>query len=385
MPRRRKHEEHMNHEAWAIPYGDLVTLLLAFFVVMYAISSLNEGKYRVLSDSLFAAFRGAPRSMQPIQVGEKQVGSGADIKTTIVEQAMIEGQPRSMLAPVPVKTGMPERQAAEAELNARQSARARALQQVADEVARAMDSLVKANMVVIRRTDFWIEVEIQTDILFPSASAQLEPGAVSVIEKLGEALAPFPNAIRVEGHTDNRPIRTVAFISNWELSAARAGTVVRVLASKGVHPGRLAVIGYGENRPSHTNDNIEGRNANRRVIVVILSTEGAAAARPTQTIPDEAKQEAGPADPNALPLPAAEPGAAAPLPTAETTALPATSTAATTSPASALPATTVPAATAPVGALAPRPSGTSPPAAAPAPVAGTLRSGNPAGSANPPR
>jgi chemotaxis protein MotB len=271
MARRKRHEDHLNHEAWAIPYGDLVTLLLAFFVVMYAISSVNEGKYRVLSDSLFAAFRGAPRTMQPIQVGEKQVGSGADVKTTLVEQAMIEGQPRSMLAPLPVKNNAPAR--AEAELNAKQSARARALQQVADEVAKAMDDLVKANLVIVRRTDFWIEVEIKTDILFPSASAQLEPGAVGVIEKLGDALAPYPNLVRVEGHTDNRPIKTVAFISNWELSAARAGSVVRVLASKGVAPSRLAVIGYGENRPTHPNDSVDGRNANRRVVVVILSGE----------------------------------------------------------------------------------------------------------------
>lgn len=288
----------MNHEAWAIPYGDLVTLLLAFFVVMYAISSLNEGKYRVLSDSLFAAFRGAPRTMQPIQVGEKQVGSGADVKTTLVEQAMIEGQPRSMLAPVPVKTGLPEPKTADpGELNAKQTARAKALQQVADEVAKAMDDLVKANLVVVRRTDFWIEVEIKTDILFPSASAQLGPNAVGVIEKLGEALKPYPNAIRVEGHTDNRPIKTVAFISNWELAAARAGSVVRVLASKGVAPNRLAVIGYGENRPIQTNDTPEGRNANRRVIVVILSTDGAPA-KPVDK-PDEKNAPETATDPTA--------------------------------------------------------------------------------------
>ena len=100
--RRKKPEEHGNHEAWAIPYGDLMTLLLAFFVVMYAISSVNAGKYRVLSDSLFAAFRGAPRSMQPIQVGEKQVGTGADLNTTIVQQAMLDGKAQSRLAPMPV-------------------------------------------------------------------------------------------------------------------------------------------------------------------------------------------------------------------------------------------------------------------------------------------
>jgi chemotaxis protein MotB len=80
---------------------------LAFFVVMYAISSVNEGKYRVVSDSLFAAFRGSPRTLQPVQVGEKQVGSGADIQMTIVQQAMLEGQPRSMLEPSPIKIADP--------------------------------------------------------------------------------------------------------------------------------------------------------------------------------------------------------------------------------------------------------------------------------------
>ena len=102
MPRRHKHEDHINHEAWAIPYGDLITLLLAFFVVMYAISSVNEGKFRVLSDSLQAAFRGAPKSLDPVQVGEKSRGSGADIAVSIVQQAMIDGQPRQMLEAVSV-------------------------------------------------------------------------------------------------------------------------------------------------------------------------------------------------------------------------------------------------------------------------------------------
>src|SRR5215475_11068013 len=104
--RKRRHEEHVNHEGWAIPYGDLITLLLAFFVVMYAISSVNAGKYRVLSDSLFAAFRGTPRTMQPIQVGEKQVGTGADMNATVIQQAMLDGRAQSRLAPVPVTVGM---------------------------------------------------------------------------------------------------------------------------------------------------------------------------------------------------------------------------------------------------------------------------------------
>ena len=78
MARKKKHEEHVNAEAWAIPYGDLVTLLFALFTVMYAMSSVNEGKFRVLSDSLIAAFHGAPKSVQPVNIGEREPGKGGD-------------------------------------------------------------------------------------------------------------------------------------------------------------------------------------------------------------------------------------------------------------------------------------------------------------------
>jgi chemotaxis protein MotB len=275
--RRKKHEEHTNHESWAIPYGDLVTLLLAFFVVMYAISSVNAGKYRVLSDSLFAAFRGSPRTLQPIQVGEKQVGTGADMNATVVQQTVLNGRAQSRLAPVPVNVGMPKSggnaESASGHLPAQAAAAAAALSRVADEVARAMDQLVQKDMVTIRRNDFWIEVEMRTDILFPSGSARIADDAVDIIERLGGVLAPFPNPIRVEGHTDNKPIKTAVFYSNWELSAARAGSVVRVLSTHGVSADRLAVIGYGEQRPIKPNDTAEGRNANRRVVIVILSTD----------------------------------------------------------------------------------------------------------------
>jgi chemotaxis protein MotB len=310
--RKKKHEEHLNHEAWAIPYGDLITLLLAFFVVMYAISSVNEGKYRVLSDALFAAFRGAPRTLEPVQVGEKQVGSGADVRTTLVEQSMLQGQPRSMLAPIPIETGLPKHPgksggAVDPVQSAQAAAAAGALERVADEVLRAMDVLIRANLVFVRHQTTYIEVEIRTDILFPSGSATLSDTAIPVIQKLGNVLKPFPNAIRVEGHTDSRPIATVAFPSNWELSAARAASVVHLFASVGVQPARLAVIGHGEFRPAQSNDTPEGRNANRRVVIVILSTDG--------TVPQGAAPEATkPADETVPPASApAAPALAAPV------------------------------------------------------------------------
>ncbi len=294
MARKRKHEEHSSHEAWAIPYGDLITLLLAFFVVMYAISSVNEGKYRVLSDSLVAAFRGTPRAMEPIQVGEKTQGVGAEGET--FQDEALEGQPRALVPPMTLGNtglvkdeghGRPEqitRKAAEA---------ARALAKVADQLESAMGDLIKDDMVVVRRNDFWIEVEIRTDILFPSASAQLSPTANDVIQRLAKTLAPFKNLIRVEGYTDNRPIKTLAFYSNWELSAARAASVVRVLANGGVDPARLAVIGYGETRPRAGNDTAEGRDKNRRVVMVILSTD----AKPSDAPTTPAAQAATPGSP----------------------------------------------------------------------------------------
>ena len=275
--RHQQHEEHTNHEAWAIPYGDLVTLLLAFFVVMYAMSSVNEGKYRVLSDSLVAAFRGSPRTLQPIQVGEKQVGSGADINMTVVQQAMLEGQPRTMLEGPPMKmTDVLSRGHGTSSSDydseaARDAAAMQELESVAGEVERAMSNLIRDQMIVVRRHGVWVEVEIRTDILFPSGVAILSAEAQSILQQLAETLKPFPNPIRVEGHTDDRPIRSSAFPSNWELSAARAASVVHLFTRSGMDPRRLAVVGLGENRPAESNDTEQGRNMNRRVLLVILS------------------------------------------------------------------------------------------------------------------
>ena len=292
--RQRRHEEHSNHESWAIPYGDLVTLLLAFFVVMYAISSVNAGKYRVLSDSLYAAFRGAPRTPDPIEYG--QTDSGA---TTDLQQHAFKGSHGL----VPTAASASPSAAIPASVAAHSAALAKAseaLSHVADDVERAMQDLVAKKVVTVRRTDLWIEVEIRADVLFPSGVAQLSPSAAGVISQLSGVLAPLPNAIRVEGHTDNVPIRTAVFYSNWELSAARAGSVVRMLAAGGVEPHRLAVMGLGEEHPAQSNDSAQGRNANRRVVVVILSTGLTDADSPllgtprTQVEPQQVLQEVPP-------------------------------------------------------------------------------------------
>ncbi len=284
MARKKKHEEHANHEAWAIPYGDLITLLLAFFVVMYAISSINEGKFRVLSDSLSAAFRGQPRTLEPVQVGQKTRGSGADIAMTIVQQSMIDGQPRKLLEAIPVNS--PDEAGAgpapypgagrtgHAQPLPLDHPAAQQLARVADELEKALQSLVDANLVAIRRHEFWLEVEVKTDILFASGEANLSDKAIPALDALAATLNKYPNPVRVEGHTDNRPINTRYYPSNGELSAARAASVVHRFARSGMNPDRLSVIGFGEYRPAQPNATAAGRDANRRVVIVILAGEG---------------------------------------------------------------------------------------------------------------
>jgi chemotaxis protein MotB len=331
----------MNHEAWAIPYGDLITLLLAFFVVMYAISSVNEGKFRVLSDSLQAAFRGSPKTLEPVQVGEKTRGNGADIAITLVQQASLEGQPRQMLetvslskennkglGPSPSKT--PGKSQIEVVVPPE-------LAKVADDVEKSLASLVDAQLVTVRRHSFWIEVEIRADILFPSGVAVLSPSALPALNALAKALAPYPNPIRVEGHTDNVPIKTVLFPSNWELSSARAASVVHLLANGGVTPNRLSVIGLGEWHPIHPNDNAANRNQNRRVMLVILSGAADSPDGQPMVMPDIDPRE--PAQPLAVPGESATPIAQSSTPGMAPVPAP---TAAATTATSRLPLTVTP-------------------------------------------
>jgi len=279
MARKKKHEEHMNHEAWAIPYGDLVTLLFALFTVMYAMSSVNEGKFRVLSDSMIAAFNGAPKSLRPLNIGEKEPGKGGEkplvgiVPTALIKIKDQRSTPDGSLSPRdPTMT----EGAASRDLPG-------ALIRMQRQVQDAMQSLIDAKLVTVRRENMWLEIEINADILFPSGAGEFAPAAEPVLDKLAEVLKPFPNPIRVEGHTDDRPIRTTAFPSNWELSAARAASVVHQFTRQGIDPLRLEIVGFGEFHPRQPNDTSEGRNANRRVVVLVLEEVSAGATMTART------------------------------------------------------------------------------------------------------
>ncbi|MFC4727306.1 flagellar motor protein MotD [Coralloluteibacterium thermophilus] len=280
MARRKRHEEHQNHEAWAIPYADLLTLLLAFFVVMYAISSLNEGKYRVLSNSLSEAFGGSPRSIQPIQVGPV---APAEVSPEHVRPVPlgVRANPIRLSPSMRAANGpqLAERRPAYLPVSIPSNDRERfmyrgaqqQLRSIAARLQAALEDLVREDLVVMRREQLWLEVEIKSDILFPSGSAVLSLSALETIARLGAILAEVPNDVHVEGHTDDVPISTAQYPSNWELSAARAASVVHSLAVQGVAQDRMAVVGQGEFRPRESNATPEGRNANRRVVLVILA------------------------------------------------------------------------------------------------------------------
>jgi chemotaxis protein MotB len=273
MARKKKHEEHMNHEAWAIPYGDLVTLLFALFTVMYAMSSVNEGKFRVLSDAMIAAFNGAPRSMRPLNMGEPEPGKGGEKPLVgITPTALIKiNNPQD--SPSPASRPLPR------EIPG-------SLIRMQREVQDAMRALIDAKLITVRRESMWLEIEINTDILFPSGSGAFSASAEAVLDKLAEVLKPFPNPIRVEGHTDDRSIHTGAFPSNWELSAARAASVVHQFTKQGIDPLRLEIVGFGEFHPRQPNSSAEGRNANRRVAVLVLEAVTPADATTARTTTD---------------------------------------------------------------------------------------------------
>jgi chemotaxis protein MotB len=274
MARKKKHEEHVNAEAWAIPYGDLVTLLFALFTVMYAMSSVNEGKFRVLSDSMIAAFHGAPKSMQPVNIGDKQPGKGGDKPLVGISPTALMKLKKDIITTdgnqTPRAIGIMDGENSK-DLPGALIRMERAVQD-------AMQKLIDANLVTVRRENMWLEIEINADILFPSGAAGFASSAEPVLDKLAEVLKPFPNPIRVEGHTDDRPVHTAAYPSNWELSAARAASVVHEFTKAGIDPLRLEIVGFGEFHPRQTNATQDGRNANRRVAILVLEAVAPGAA-----------------------------------------------------------------------------------------------------------
>jgi len=245
VSRRSGEDSPENHERWLVSYADFITLLFAFFVVMYALSTVNEGKYRVLSDSISAAFRNIPGN---------SVG------------AMVQINPS---APMPMTLPLKKPQVSNLKTDVNRQKNRELLRNKAKEITTALAPLVEQGQVRVTEGALGITVEINASVLFDSGAAQLQVPAVRALRAVGEILATTDFPIIVEGHTDNAPISTTLFPSNWELSGARAASVVRLFVDTGVAPQRLTATGYAEQRPVADNASPEGRQRNRRVAITM--------------------------------------------------------------------------------------------------------------------
>lgn len=237
---KKKHEEHENHERWLVSYADFITLLFAFFVVMYSISSVNEGRFRTVSDSIKAALHpivSPPAIPTPFQVGNNK--------------------PSSIVPNV-----VPSRDMA-----------VRRLQQA----LKTLQASVRPETVQITEPgDSTIVLSLPELVLFESGAATLRAEAMPFLQALAEALIELDRQIKVQGHTDNVPMRSAQFPSNWELSAIRAVMVVRALGELyGVPSQNLSAVGFADSRPVTDNQTPENRAKNRRVEIVVLERKQA--------------------------------------------------------------------------------------------------------------
>jgi chemotaxis protein MotB len=232
---KKKHEEHENHERWLVSYADFITLLFAFFVVMYSISSVNEGKFRTVSDSIKAALNPivSPASTSvPFTVGQNKA---VTVNPTI------------------------------------DSAKEPAVRRLR-EIMRSLKNETHLEIIQLKElTNGDIVLTLPDTVLFRSGESILRPEARPFMQAIGEVLIELDRHVRVEGHTDNVPISTVQFPSNWELSATRAVTVVRTLSEQyGVQADHLTAVGHADSRSLTDNLTPESRAKNRRVEIVVM-------------------------------------------------------------------------------------------------------------------
>lgn len=254
MARRRKQEieQPENHDRWLVSYADFITLLFAFFVVMYSISSVNSKKYQTLTEALGEAFHYEEKLLKP-------------------QQPIDIGTPPTVIQPIELEHPATEEELKRQQLSSEILQEKRRLKEVSLELEDVLEPYIEEELVAVKRHDFWVELEMNSELLFESGEVELSPKAVSVLAEVAGMIKSLPNVINVEGHTDNVPINTVEFPSNWDLSTARATSVVRELILNGVPAKRLVAVGYGEFHPIADNDTDAGRFKNRRVVLVLMS------------------------------------------------------------------------------------------------------------------
>jgi len=267
MVRRRQQEIHINNERWLVSYADFITLLFAFFVVMYSISQVNQSKYRVLSETFLQAFN-QPNDSKANPLPQEKANPSNDAVTPL---DMGKTATEEHVQPPPIVI---VEDTAKPEMNAQSNTTAKTqtadeLTQISDLVNEKFSQLINDQMIKVSSNELWLQIELNDSILFSSGGVDISPKAQVIFTEIANILKNYENPIQVEGFTDNVPIKNARYPTNWELSSARATEIVKFLAEKNIAPERLAAVGYGEFQPVASNDTEAGRAQNRRVAIMV--------------------------------------------------------------------------------------------------------------------
>ncbi len=267
MVRRKQQDIHVNQERWLVSYADFITLLFAFFVVMYSISQVNQSKYRVLSETFVQAFN-QPNDSKANPMPQEQTNPSNDVIAPVnMGKTATEDSTQPQQVVIVTDTAKPE-------MNAQSNTTASTptsdeLTQISDLVNEKFSQLINDQMIKVSSNELWLQIELNDSILFPSGGVDPSAQARAIFDEISEILKNYTNPIQVEGFTDNVPISNSRYPTNWELSSARATEIVKYLAGRGVAPERLAAVGYGEFQPVAPNDTEAGRAQNRRVAIMV--------------------------------------------------------------------------------------------------------------------
>lgn len=281
----KKHEEHANHERWLVSYADFITLLFAFFVVMFSASQVDRSKTNKLAlaveaaFSTFSIFKDSGGQLNIMASPSKVSSTSSSATSSKTYVASEEGDPIFMPPAIyndeekvvdstkgdgslSEHTGVP-------------TSEEEALGRTQRNLIEMIDKKKLQGAVVVGTDERGIVISLREAGIFDSGAEKMTPISYEILEGVGRILARLPNQVRIEGHSDNQKVAG-NFPSNWELSAARASNVLRWLIDRyELEPARFSAVGYGEYRPSVSNETPEGRMRNRRVDIIILSEKAA--------------------------------------------------------------------------------------------------------------
>lgn len=267
--RKKRRQEHSNHERWLVSYADFITLLFAFFVVLYSSAQVDQRKVGKLAVAIQTAFQQMgvfdPSSPTPNALNEPpellMVPAEKDAQLKALERISKQARETS-------SSQASDRQASYGQTSATDMA------QMRKELNTSLAEEIKAHTVAVTPTKEGIVVSLRELGFFDSGSIALHPSAMQTLERFVKVVGPMGARVRIEGHTDNIPIHNGRFDSNWELSTSRATEIIKLFISRyGMAPERLSASGYGEYYPVASNATAEGRALNRRVDLVILNSD----------------------------------------------------------------------------------------------------------------